>query len=107
MTRKNTIAPSAAYTRRVIAFAALKLRERNMLSGIIGCSVRCSTTRNATPATIPMTSAAGASDVRPLDQPVGEAAEEQRGQRRARHVEAGLRSALAVSGTYLQRDQRP
>ena len=34
-----------------------------MLSGIIGCSVRCSTTRNATPATIPMASAAGASDV--------------------------------------------
>ena len=64
MTRKNMIAPSAAYTSRVIALAALKLREANMSSGIIGCRVRCSTTRKATPATSPTPKAARAYVVR-------------------------------------------
>ena len=42
-------APSAAYTSSVIAFAALKVREANRSSGIIGCGERRSTSDEADP----------------------------------------------------------
>ena len=58
-TRKNSTAPSAAYTTRVIAFAALKLRFAKMPSGSIGWSLRRSSTTYPTAATSITTSAHG------------------------------------------------
>ena len=60
-TRKNRIAPSAAYTSRVITLAALKVRLRNIPRGSIGCRSRRSATTKATPAITPATAAHGAS----------------------------------------------
>ena len=77
-------APRAAYTSSVIALAALKVRSAKMPSGSIGCRSRRSTTTNATAATRPATPAHGARRVAQLDQGVGDAAEGERREQRAR-----------------------
>ncbi len=56
-TTKKVTAPSAAYTTRVIALAALKVRSRKRTSGSIGYRLRDSTSRNPSAARTPTTAA--------------------------------------------------
>ena len=95
-------APSAAYTSSVIALAALKLRERNMPSGIIGCSRAVLDDEERDARHDPDDQREhGASVVPHSISAVGEAAEEHRGQRRARHVEGAVARGPWSPGTHL------
>ncbi len=64
-TRKNSTAPSAAYTRAVTALAAVKVRSAKTPRGSIGWSLRRSSTTYPVPATAVTTSAQGASGLLP------------------------------------------
>ncbi len=57
---KNIEAPRAAYTSRVIALAALKVRSRKMPSASIGACSRFSVTTNPTAASTDTTAATSA-----------------------------------------------
>ncbi len=87
-TRKKRTAPRAAYTSSVIALAALNVRSPKRPSGIMGCRPRRSAFRNSTDRMRPPMPRPRGVRVAPLDQPVGDAAQGQRGQDRPDHVEA-------------------
>ena len=68
-TNRKVVAPSAAYTANVTAFAPENWRERNIDSGTIGDAFRRSTTRKVARATIPRPSAATGRDPHPRSGP--------------------------------------